>query len=613
MFFLCREIVAVVKSEPPAVCGAGGPDHVRSSWPQSSEMECVRQRATTLAVIALFAFGLAVLGDPSGIGELLWPGEGILGGSPRVEMIPLTSGAPLDDRPSLPSESTTKVETPSRSSPPQPRVKPPRGFPDSPRWGDCSPSAMSPATLPTPIRVCILGLPRVGVHSAAFGHQVFQLQVLYSLMRRAGLGPWLDTCRVQLQFNAPLAPGPGRHYHPNASWPSANGWILNAYRHAYELWRPFLDPRPEFFRGKQGGAGCRGRKHPERYVPKDAVRCGWCQDVPGAIAINVSPIQTPIPDAGDIAAAEARAVQRVATAVSASTAAMPTVVLRVPADQAIETHGDYRQGNTRHNRDMHRAVVRAYNTPIRGETLRVTLIGRPSRGRALPPGPNAMCKPRRIRNKAEVARALRGLCDDAAGAGGRLCSFRGPVDLASMNETEQMRVAADTDVYIAYHGSALAHTAFLPDESLVIEVYQSRFWNCWYSLQQTEDPRRGLSWVFSTHAAGDTVKKCVHGGRPQVPVDLAKVPNPAGPYCGGALKDTCRAWNPTLVLSLLRDVFDRCRPQGARAGRGCVRAAMEAWRADHQDAAWWVLRIVGRDARVFLEVPDDGRGKDDTV
>ena len=265
--------------------------------------------------------------------------EGILGGSPRVEMIPLTVARPstTDHRYHLNLPPRWKRLHALAAST---RVKPPRGFPDSPRWGDCSPSAMSPATLPTPIRVCILGLPRVGVHSAAFGHQVFQLQVLYSL---SAVQDWArgSTHARALQFNAP-SPGPEDITTPTRLGPAptvgSSTPIATPTSCGVRSWT-----RGQSFSAESKGCGVSGQKAPGEVRAQGCCTLWVVSRCARGNRDKCMPIQTPIPDAGDIAAAEARAVQRVATAVSTSTAAMPTVVLRVPADQAIETHGDYRQ------------------------------------------------------------------------------------------------------------------------------------------------------------------------------------------------------------------------------------------------------------------------------
>mmetsp|Transcript_21634 Transcript_21634/g.34937 ORF Transcript_21634/g.34937 Transcript_21634/m.34937 type:complete len:605 (-) Transcript_21634:101-1915(-) len=488
-------------------------------------------------------------------------------------------------------------------------------------WGMCKPSQEGPKSslFEHTIRVCVVGLPYAGISSPTFGHVCHGVKVLYSMMRRRGLGPWLDNCKVQLQFNAPVLPvNHTQKFHKNASWPTQNAWIRKSWGGAYNLWRPFVLPPPQFFRGVSSSCDA---IHHEAYIPKDDnIRCGFCNDHKSAIELPFVLLRPTMPSHEEIAEQEANATLYILDRLinqekqhHHSSRSPPVLIMKLDNDQMYQAvpRGIFRQGNARHNRFLHRAVSRALSIPNRYEAryIRITQVVRGSKvpPSALGKGINDVCKPRRIRNKMEVEQQLAALCKKkVADTNIDLCKFKGNVDFANLNTTEQMRVAASSDIFISYHGSAIGHHNWMPDDAILIEVLPSRYFSGWWAFQE-EDSIRNMTWVFASHSNGSTIKNCVKNSEN---IDLK--PWRPGPFCGGRRqKDTCRAWNASNVIQMLESILPKCELSLRVGRRQCLKEALVEWQKKSANVGYWVFPKFDRPKHMFMEIADDGKGKDD--
>ncbi|GAB5356289.1 hypothetical protein AAMO2058_000277800 [Amorphochlora amoebiformis] len=553
----------------------------------------------------------------------------------------------------------------------------------------------------------------MGVHSAAFAHQITgYFQTMYSLMRRHGLGPALDSCQVQLEINAPLPPCNGDikagDFHPNSSWPSCHSWFHRPYINLLSFLRPILKYEPTFYRAFTP-CSPRNVSNLRRISPVGQVKCGWCHEQEGAIEIPLIPLPLEAPPGPQAASQEKAAQNYLNTAlglpespeislkssrishqspgvsdqspvvsnqspeVSSPSSEVSdqspevserspevsgkspevsgkslkisekSVVLRLPKDQDNAYKGKRFEGNARHNSELHRQIVSSLDIPppSRERGLRVTLILR-SLGTKLTKlpkiidAPTTICRPRRLLNRKEVENNLRTFCDqDLTGnRGTKLCEFQA-VDYAGKNGVEQERIAARSDVYITYHGSSLTHCAFLPDHSIVVEIFPTFFFLSWHSLMETEMEARGISWVFATHKGHITAKKCVHGTH-RLPnsVDASYPITVKNWNCGTRFgKDTCRAWNPNNTLSMLQFALTECHPSKRRdfseisgdfseisgdsseisekVPRNCLREAMRVWQKRNSGMGEWVMKHRRRAEFTFLEIEDDAIGLTD--
>eukprot|EP00470_Lotharella_oceanica_P014999 CAMPEP_0170197032 /NCGR_PEP_ID=MMETSP0040_2-20121228/65398_1 /TAXON_ID=641309 /ORGANISM="Lotharella oceanica, Strain CCMP622" /LENGTH=438 /DNA_ID=CAMNT_0010446625 /DNA_START=115 /DNA_END=1432 /DNA_ORIENTATION=+ len=410
-----------------------------------------------------------------------------------------------------------------------------------------------------------------------------------------------------------------------------------------EFWRALLPEPPLFFTGlggvpsptppleeseaikqngrmpnntKEDGSNCFPKKGPIGDLLPNRTRCGWCHLQPTAVEVPlVGNPRRPHPND------RARALEaESAKAIAQWAEEGKVVVLKLPDE--LGAQGDRFHGNARHNQYLHRAVSRAFGVPSRNErsNMRVSFVMRSNhRKQPLPPSPDAPCRPRRLRNLQELRRAFRHFCAGGAGDarrssgdGERLCEFR-MVDLGTMSGMEQQQLAAATDVYIAYHGSAIAHSAFLPDDSIVVEVYPRNYFLTWWGVDESENTQRNVTWVFATANNGKTTKCAAFSENDD------GAPNP-GWFCQGP-KDSCRAWNPTIVMDMLRHVFRTCTPRRRAAASSssappsnpCLREAMVEWQKLNAEAGEWVFQLRGWPSFTYLEIPDDGVGVDDTV
>jgi hypothetical protein len=128
------------------------------------------------------------------------------------------------------------------------------------------------------------------------------------------------------------------------------------------------------------------------------------------------------------------------------------------------------------------------------------------------------------------------------------------------------------------------------------------------------DPRRNLTFIYSTAFTNEQdwtfVKYENHSlpGKEERPYERwnteGEVPFGGWPIYGGAGKNTCRSYNSTNLVTMLRRVFQACHDQPA----GCAKPAIVAWQANNTHVANWVLNHSKMPEHAILELYDNANG-----
>jgi hypothetical protein len=274
-----------------------------------------------------------------------------------------------------------------------------------------------------------------------------------------------------------------------------------------------------------------------------------------------------------------------------------------------------------HTSGLAKAAQRTFNVPTRVQEgkYRINLIQRQrpnGTANRLPPTDNDPCKPRGVRNGLELRERFGGMCNQTG-----LCTFR-ETTYEQLNFAGQIQAAASTDIYISYYGSGLSNALWLPDGSVAVEIMPKGHISSGAAMG-VEDTNRNITWVFATDPSMMTFQSYerMHSyWRPWYNWNRTGDISCGGwPMFGTDRKDTCRAWNATNVLDMLRYIMATCDlrlPGADKEGTAttCLRSAMVTWQGDpkHTDYAQWVLNHTRYgEHRLFLEIFDDGKGRDD--